>query len=93
MQEALPGHLGIDDLEVEEETGPEQWRTGEAPGPAIKASDGLARQGSVLHASSDGEATWITSAQSRNLDFALPVNWAALPSPVHSILRTKGPDA
>lgn len=29
VQEALPGHLGIDDLEAEEETGPEQARVGE----------------------------------------------------------------
>lgn len=37
VQEALPGHLGIDDLEAEKETGSEQGRMGEAIKPTIKA--------------------------------------------------------
>lgn len=52
MQEALPGHLGIDDLEAEEETCPKQGKVGE-PTTKTLAS---AHKGSVLHMISGGEA-------------------------------------
>lgn len=55
VQEALPGHLGIDDLEAEKETGSEQGRM-ESHRTSHQGTENLSTKGSGLQITGDGGA-------------------------------------